>query len=142
MRLQIDLQMSVFLNMVTLLCSCERNDENQLALTFVLAPLESPIMNGSVVYSRSLLPLPNCRSGVRHSRVFQAGIPEYSEPDPTPSSRARFYRGQRTPQGADERMIIFSTPPTRKNPNPPRKSNGQTQSGIASLSNRTCSGGA
>src|SRR5262249_494851 len=43
---------------------------------------------------------------------------------------------------ADERMIIFSASTMRKNTNPARKSHGQTQSGIASLSNRACSGGA
>src|SRR5215467_12884486 len=41
---------------------------------------------------------------------------------------------------ADERMIIFSSSTTRKNARPPRKSRGQTQSGIASLSNSACSG--
>src|SRR5262245_8359665 len=43
---------------------------------------------------------------------------------------------------ADERMIIFSASTMRKNTNPARKSHGQTQSGIASLSNSACSGGA
>ena len=43
---------------------------------------------------------------------------------------------------ADERIIIFSASTTRKKIRPPRKRRGQTQSGIASLSNKTCSGGA
>ena len=43
---------------------------------------------------------------------------------------------------ADERIIIFSASTTRKKTRPPRKRRGQTQSGIASLSNKTCSGGA
>ena len=43
---------------------------------------------------------------------------------------------------ADERIIIFSASTTRKKIRPPRKRRGQTQSGMASLSNKTCSGGA
>src|SRR4030095_9637383 len=43
---------------------------------------------------------------------------------------------------ADERIIIFSASTTRKKTRPPRKRRGQTQSGMASLSNKICSGGA
>ena len=42
----------------------------------------------------------------------------------------------------DERMISFSASTTRKNTRPAMKSHGQTQSGMASVSNRRCSGGA
>src|SRR5262249_36202324 len=42
----------------------------------------------------------------------------------------------------DERMTSFSTSTTRKNASPPAKSQGQTQSGIASFSNSRCRGGA
>ena len=41
----------------------------------------------------------------------------------------------------DERMTSFSAS-TRRNTSPPRKSHGQTRSGIASWSNRRCKGGA
>src|SRR6476646_10091528 len=40
------------------------------------------------------------------------------------------------------RMISFSVSTTRKNTRPPSKSQGQTQSGTASVSKRTCIGGA
>src|SRR4029453_8057670 len=43
---------------------------------------------------------------------------------------------------ADERIIIFSASTTRKKTRPPRKRRGQTQGGMASLSNQSCSGGA
>src|SRR5262249_61868857 len=41
-----------------------------------------------------------------------------------------------------ERMMSFSTSTTRKKIRPPTRSHGQTQKGIASLSNKRCSGGA